>query len=394
MATENQPWYLRPVPHWTALRTVPLKRLWPLLLAAFLLFSVIGYFSDLMNNGTMPYAVAFLIAVYSGVNACLWVYCTSRAPMTVIGVLALVQPFTGPILNGIAHWMVTRFALQSVPSEKGIHFAATAIFIATILSYSSFLRFIISEGKRSVLLQSELDLAHGIQKTLVPTIQLSTPRFEIYGLSRPSERVGGDLVDAVRLRSGDVVAYLADIAGHGLPASILMGRLKTATRTAVLECGDRDPQQMLSVLLDRLNTVLPQVKEPQLYATFTGFHLGGDGNLFYALAASPPVLWWTARDRAVRPVGEPQLPLGLLPVPGFDSVHLSVAPGDLVVVATDGVLEVADKQAEEFGAGRLGELIVTHAEAPLPNLADQILSSARTFGRQFDDQTLLLIRCL
>jgi serine phosphatase RsbU (regulator of sigma subunit) len=140
--------------------------------------------------------------------------------------------------------------------------------------------------------------------------------------------------------------------------------------------------------------VLPQVKEPNLYATFTGFRLGTDGSVFYALAASPPVLWWSASSGGMTQIGDPQLPVGLLPVSHFDCVAATAAPGDLFVIATDGILEVANKREEEFGIQRLQEVVATHADAPLPAMADTILASAGAFGRQFDDQTMLLIRRL
>jgi len=61
-----------------------------------------------------------------------------------------------------------------------------------------------------------------------------------------------------------------------------------------------------------MNTLLPEVKEPQMYATFTGFRLGADGSVFYALAASPPILQWHAGRRTLSHTEEPQFPLGLL----------------------------------------------------------------------------------
>ena len=69
-------------------------------------------------------------------------------------------------------------------------------------------------GKETYRLRTELTLAQGIQKTLVPPVHLHTAYFEIYGISEPSDKVGGDLVDVVQLPNGDAVAYLADIAGH------------------------------------------------------------------------------------------------------------------------------------------------------------------------------------
>ena len=192
---------------------------------------------------------------------------------------------------------------------------------------------------------------------------------------------------------GDAIAYLADIAGHGLAAGILMGMLKTATRTALLDAEQRPPEWTVPTLLDRLNRVLPEVKERHMYATFTGFRLGMDGRVFYALAASPPILHWHASERSLSQREEAQFPLGLLPVSSFDGHALEMAPGDLLVVATDGIWELCNKPGEEFGVERLKQVIEANPRDPLPLLAEKILTAARSFGRQFDDETILMVRC-
>jgi hypothetical protein len=371
-----------------------MKRLWPLLTAAFLLFSIGGFYSDLITHGTDPYVVVFINAAVGGLDACLWIITVARLPaVAVIPVIAL-QFFIGRIDSALAHWTRVHFTLHPVPSATGVYFAATAMLWASIMAYVFFVRYIVQEGKQSLRIQSELEFAHEIQKTLVPSLELRTPHFEIYGISQPSDRAGGDLVDAVALPGGEIVAYLADIAGHGLAASILMGRVKTAARTALLDADKCAPDETLPQLLDRLNAVLPQVKEPQMYATLTAFRLGVEGSIFYALAASPPILQWHAAAGTVSDRQEPQFPIGLLPVAAFDTHALAAGPGDLLVVATDGILEVANRQGEEFSIDRIKDLIAQNAHDPLPELGQKILSAARGFGHQFDDQTMLLVRCL
>ena len=394
MASNSKPWYLRPVSRWATLRTIPLSRLSVLLLAAFLLFSIPGFYSDIMNHGVYPYAIAFAIATITGLNAALWIITFARSRLFAIPLLILLQFFLGLIIRLVVSGIGHTFPLQAVPSEHGIRFAATCMLIASVASYVAFVTFIRTEGKHSMRIQNELELAHSIQRTLVPTLEIRTSRFEVYGISQPSERVGGDLVDAVSLTNGDLVAFLADVSGHGLPASILMGRLKTAVRTALLDAGECEPKATMPLLLSRLNTVLPQVKEPTSFATFTGFRLGSDGNIFCALAASPPIVHWHALAQCISRFEEPQYPVGLLPLSQFNGFALDAAAGDLFVVATDGILEVADKRGEEFGVERLNDVIAAGPQDPLPQLAARILTAARSFGRQLDDQTLLLVRCL
>jgi hypothetical protein len=391
---QTSEWYRRASTRWIHFRSVPMKRLWVLIAADFLLFSAIGFYVDLMYRGVLPYAVALTIALCAGLNAVLWIIVLSRLSMPFLAGLLVLQFFTTRITTHLANWMINNLDLKLVPSESGIHFAATAMMSVIILSYVFFVVYIRREGSESFRLRNKLELAHGIQKTLVPPLELRTSRFEIYGISHPSEKVGGDLVDAIRLSNGDAIAYVADIAGHGLPAGILMGMLKTATRTALLDAEESEPHQTLPALLDRLNRVLPEVKEPHMYATFTGFRLEADGSVFYALAASPPILQWHASERALSHTEDKQFPLGLLPVSSFDGQKLEVASGDLLVVATDGILEVCNKPQEEFGVERLKQVIAANAENPLPELAATILAAARGFGPQLDDQTILIVRCL
>ncbi len=297
-------------------------------------------------------------------------------------------------MGHLARWMGVTFSLRAPSSDVGVRLAGGAILIVVIASYVLFINFFSAEGKETLKLRNELALAHGIQKTLVPPIALRTDRFEVYGVSQPSAQVGGDLVDAVLLPSGDIIAYVADIAGHGLSAGILMGMLKTAARTALLDATEGHPNTTLPILLEKLNAVLPQVKEPQMYATITAFRLNADGRAWYAMAASPPVLHWSGQRRDPRLLQENQFPLGLLPVSGFTGDAMELAADDLVVVATDGVLEVCNRQQEEFGIERVQKGIEAEARSSLPAVADRILRDARAFGPQVDDQTLLVIRRL
>ncbi len=395
MADRDKPWLLRPSTRWIHFRQVPLKHLWTLMVAVFFTFSVIGFYVDLsLTSGQMPFVVAGTVALISGLNAALWIIVLARSSRLVLFVLIVAQFFTGAINTVVANWEIHTFNPPPVSSQTGIQFAATAILCAVIASYVFFVSYIRIQGLETFRIRNELALAHGIQKTLVPPVTLRSARFDVYGISYPSDKVGGDLVDALLLPNGDMIAYLADIAGHGLQAGILMGMLKTAVRTALLDAGEREPHRTLPLLLERLNTVLPAVKEPQMYATFTGFRLGGDGSVYYALAASPPIVHWHAGARASAQIGEPQLPLGLLPVSSFDGETLQAAPGDLLVVATDGILETSNKAGDDYGAEQLMRVIAANATDPLPQLAEKILESARAFGHQFDDQTILLVRCL
>lgn len=373
--------------------SVPFRRLWPLFGAAFFLFCIVGVFGDLMNLGRVPYAILAANAVISGLIACLYLLIALRLRPYLYIVVTLLQVPLWMAFGYLVPVTIRYFHLPEPDPEAGIRVAGIAIFLLVIVSYYLSVRFTRGEGRESFRLRNELELAHGIQATLVPPISLRNTRFELYGRSDPSDKVGGDLVDALQLEDGSIVAYVADIAGHGLQAGILMGMLKTAARTALLDAGSIEPQKVLPSLMDRLNRVLPDVKEPQMYATFAGFRLNSDGSVFHALAAHPPILHYRT-PRNVEHISTEQFPLGLLPVDGFSSEATVMNSGDLLIAVTDGILETSNESEEEFGLERLQSLIASHAQDSLPALAEAILVAARDFGKQLDDQTMLLIRRL
>jgi hypothetical protein len=99
--------------------------------------------------------------------------------------------------------------------KQRVAFDAIAILLCTGLSYRLLQSFLSYEGLASVRMQTELSLARGIQATLVPTVSFQNSTFEVYGKSIPSAEIGGDLIDVIQ-SDGSLLAYIADISGHGL----------------------------------------------------------------------------------------------------------------------------------------------------------------------------------
>lgn len=391
MGTSVYAWLLRRPKRWAHLDGVPLPQLSLYLMAVFFLFSVVGFYADVMSGGKQQYAIVFASAIFSGLNAALWIFVFSRMAKLWILLLFFLQFFSPKANTYLAGWIKSLSLQAPFGSPASVQFAASASLVAVFLSYAGFVIYIRSTGQEAFRLKTELALAHSIQKTLVPLISRSLPSFEVFGISEPSEKVGGDLVDLVELPDGDTVAYLADIAGHGLQAGILMGMLKTSVRTVLTSELGTDGA-ILTTLMARLNSVLPQVKEDQMYATFTGIRLNLDGRLFYGMAASPPLLHWSASTGKVNRIQEEQFPLGLLKVSHFAAAQLTAHVGDIVLVATDGIYEVSCALNEEFGIEALEVLLAKHARRPLTELASLIFEAVRACGKQIDDQTLLIVR--
>jgi hypothetical protein len=369
-------------------QTVPLHRLTFLLLALFCLFGMIGFIVDLFALGQKPVETAIIWTVFTGIMAVAYLLTAIRAPRFLL--LAVLVHLLGSRLIG--YGIRQLHGLLGPPSIAfGVRTAAMAVLVLSMASCLFFLVFIQHEGRHSVRIATELSLAHSIQQTLVPKIAIENPHYEIYGVSVPSDNVGGDIVDAVTLPDGGVFAYIADIAGHGLSAGILMGMLKASIRTQLLD--GRSP----TAVFERLNRVLPTVKEDHMYATCTALRLPATDStdtlaVEYAIAAQPPILHFQADAGCVARLGDEQLPIGLLPEATYRSQQLQVRPKDLLLIATDGVLDAENQHGQAFGLITLEAILIKYQDAPLADIADYIHRTLSDSYQQSDDQSLLVIR--
>jgi serine phosphatase RsbU (regulator of sigma subunit) len=197
--------------------------------------------------------------------------------------------------------------------------------------------------------------------------------------------MGGDLIDAVE-RDGTLLAYVADISGHGLAAGQLMGMLKTAVRVSL------QFREEPVAILESADRVLPAVKETNMYATFALLYFDGSSEAEYSLAGHPPILHYRAPTEDIARLAMEQFPLGLMPGGRYSSQRVTYSPRDLFLMISDGISEVPNESDEEFGLDRLEQLLRKNAAQPLPQLWDSIMGEVKRHGVQQDDQTLLLLR--
>ena len=366
---------------------MPLSRLKFLLLGVFCLTGMIGCLLDAVVLGAKPFGEVIVWIVFTGIMAVIYLVLALRAPRWLLAGVVFHL-----VASHVVRFLIAQFHLNRPAPDlpSGVRFAAVTSIVLCLLSCAFFLLFFYCEARHSIRLQTELSLAHDMQKTLVPPMELSAEGWELYGVSLPSDNVGGDLVDVVTQQDGSLVAYIADISGHGLPAGILMGRFKTAVRTCTPESLN------LSSLMARLNSVLPQVKEPEMYATSAAVHIPAHpvnsiSSFEYVLAGHPaPAVF--SRSGSVTRLEQRSALIGLLPSPEFVSRKVEVHPGDLLLIFTDGLIEIVNAQAEEFGWLRLQAVVEQNKNKPLKRIANAIFDEGRRWGNAADDRTLLLIR--
>jgi Stage II sporulation protein E (SpoIIE) len=365
-------------------RMLPLGRMKMFLAGYFFIGTAGGFAIDLLQLNASRVGGGFFWPVLLGTGA-MTLRAAAIKRVRLIPILFL--------LVGVSAWLGYRASHLSTPLPVPVAVYGRVLFdaIGILVGIGFGVRFLLlfagTEGVASVRMQTELSLAHGIQATLVPTVSFRNATFELYGKSIPSTEMGGDLIDVIEI-GGGLVAYVADISGHGLPAGQLMGMLKTAMRLAV------QFRQMPVAALESVDRVLPDLKEREMFATLALLRFDGSSEAEYALAGHPPILHYRHGSGDTARLSMEQLPLGLFPGGLYASKRVMYSPRDLFLMLTDGITEVANARDEEFGLTRVQELLTQHATRALPEIWDSIMREVRKYGLQQDDQSLLLMRVL
>lgn len=241
-------------------------------------------------------------------------------------------------------------------------------------------------------LEEELALARRIQMALLPNRLPEVPGWELYGGNIPSRGVSGDYYEVVERNGGrECVLMVADVAGKGMAASLLTVSLQ-ALSSGPIEDG-LPPDEICA----RLSRLLYRRTPPEKYATaFLGILEAATGRLRYTNAGhNPPLLLRV--DGTVEELAATGVPLGLLPQAPYQAGETALAPGDLLVLYTDGLVEANDPMGEEYGQDRLQAACVAGRNEACHTLAEILERDLEGFARGVpfaDDRTVVLAKRL
>jgi sigma-B regulation protein RsbU (phosphoserine phosphatase) len=255
------------------------------------------------------------------------------------------------------------------------------------LGYVLFIVFFVRTGARLADIQAELRLARAFHQTLVPSIACTLGRFEFCGGAHSAGQVGGDLLDVIPVADDRWVAYVADVAGHGVPSALLTGIVKSAHARAAY-----GPWFAVGRRRD-LNRIVCDNSAPNVFVTLAAIEGGKDHTIDYIVAGHPPILRISSGMRTIEEVGPSQLALGIDREWCFEARSIHCRGGDLLTLVTDGLLEVFNRQGDEFGLPGLTRELADCGADRLPDIRDRLQAAAWQHGPQIDDQTTLLVRC-
>jgi serine phosphatase RsbU (regulator of sigma subunit) len=352
------------------------------------LFATMGLLAGVINATQLSVTGALVLAADTSAISTSLAWAAFQARFRWMVVFILLQVVFGSLIS--------RFLFGSVPTltnsepdyavfQQRIRVEAVLAMIFVVSGYVVLSAFLRKEGRRVFGPLTEMRLATEVHRALVPAVATNVGGFAMLGSSVPSGEMGGDLVDIIE-KPPQWLAYLADVAGHGVAAGVIMAMVKSATRVGA--AGDIN----LSGLLAGLNRALNSSFASNTFVTFACV-TGDDGpRVQFALAGHLPILHYRKGAGTVEECSVSNLPLGILPDSKFETASMVCGPGDVLVALSDGLTEVDDADGRELGLNPLKSVLLTAADAPLSEIMSALRDCASKHGKQMDDQTVLLLR--
>lgn len=246
------------------------------------------------------------------------------------------------------------------------------------------------ENSDLVRLRQELQIARDMQASVLPRRPMRHRNLSIVGRMKPALEVGGDFYDYFRIDDDRVGIVIADVSGKGVPASLFM----MITRTLLKAAGSTGDGP--GACLGRVNDLLEAENDAAMFVTvFFGVIDVATGTLVYANGGhNPPLLLRPDGSTMVlAPLGDPIL--AVVPGAAFREARLALAPGDALLLYTDGLTEAFSAAGEEFGDQRLIAALAGARGGTSAEIADHCLAVVDAFAAgaaQSDDMTCLVAR--
>jgi len=239
-------------------------------------------------------------------------------------------------------------------------------------------------------LLKDVELAAQVQRLFLPSAKPAIPGLEIAGMMHPARGVGGDYYDYFPVDAHTTQVIVADVAGKGVPAALLMSATAATMR---LEANhDRNILQQV----ERLNSGIHSVSDSDRFVTLLVAEIDAqDRTLRYVNCGHNPALLFRAKTGTLSLLNSSCPPIGLSPEEICELASEDLVAGDLLVFYTDGVTEAENQRGEEFGMERLSATVRRGSSLSASDLMTNIYNAAADFCSDGfgDDVTLLVVKC-
>jgi serine phosphatase RsbU (regulator of sigma subunit) len=239
-------------------------------------------------------------------------------------------------------------------------------------------------------LEYELRLARQIQKSFLPEACPVVRGYELCSEWQTAREVSGDFYDFIPLRDGRLGMLIADVSDKGIAAAMFMALSRTILRTMAF--GKQTARETLEV---SNNLIIADAHSDMFVTVFYAILDPETNRLTYVNAGHNPPLFYRAASKELTTLKGHGLSLGVLEDISLEEHAIEMAPGDLVLMYTDGVTDAINSREQEFGAARLADVVMANAHQTVECIVDEITHAVTEFageGVRFDDVTMVALK--
>jgi len=239
------------------------------------------------------------------------------------------------------------------------------------------------------VIETQLEIAREVQASLLPKAPLRIPGYSIAGLNLPAYEIGGDYYDYIPFPNGHLGLAIADVSGKGIPAALIMATFRAALRTQIRNDFE------LPHIVQSVNRLLASSMGASGFVTAVYGILNPEaGTYIYSNCGhNPPVL--LRSGGGVEMLDRGGAALGVLPEAEYDTAVAALDPGDTLVLYTDGVVEAANADGEEFGTERLIQVVKRTSGLDAQRIIKAVAKETRAHSRRHsyrDDFTIVILK--
>jgi serine phosphatase RsbU (regulator of sigma subunit) len=239
--------------------------------------------------------------------------------------------------------------------------------------------------------EQEIAVAGKIQASFLPDRLPRVPGWQLAATLEPARETSGDFYDVIPLPNGQFGILIADVADKGTGAALYMALSRTLIRTYAPQYHSR-PDYVLKVANRR---ILTDTRADLFVTVFYGIIDPITGTLTYCNAGhNPPYLLSVQNDNEAQVLAKTGMALGVIENVTWEQETVQLAPGDLLVLYTDGVTDAEDGDGASFGEDRLLETVRANRECSAQDVQDALMTEIHSFvgdAPQFDDITLMIV---
>jgi hypothetical protein len=248
-----------------------------------------------------------------------------------------------------------------------------------------------SRNRERLRMREEIEYARKIQLSMLPQGAPEVEWLDLAAASLPATEVGGDYYEYFQLSDSRLALVIGDVAGHGLASGLLLSGVRSCLY--LLKEDLASPVQVL----ERLNPMVRRTTDKRTYMTLLCAVLDrGEDTLTVVSAGHPPVLRFDPRSGRFDEVGQGAPPLGTFLEARYEPERRPIAPGDLLIFYTDGLVEARNAHDQEYGDARLQRAVARAAGSRTArDIRDAVLGDLSNFKgdhEQTDDMTLVVVR--